>query len=424
MDYNQDQAFNSLRVLDDTYARSVREACAIFGGGIYVDKNIIACKMEATNIESENVKVSDSLAVQNNIYTDGCIVPLNAYSAAQLGSLALKWNNIYSVNTCTDEITSVNANLKNTFIENIYLTANVCDITDPNLTSSTYDIYLESTINIINLTSTYSSDRIVTINIPTAIGSNNDYKKIIFKQNKCIDIKWSYNTNDYIIVSGLDQVHDFINLDGVWKLVNYNMTNHKNTDDISGILIDQKVMDVSLNELYIDMNTLTNYNNFLSGADISANSLLDFIDDTDAIKEDIVVMKASLLNMTTNITSLNINLSTTNTDLLQANSQISDLSLNLNINNATVALFKTVVNTTFQNINTSLLTYDSKICNLNLKMCEMSLDIKKMKEFSDILDKRVCDHIANTDCKMSLMNDKISHINDTLNTILSRLNLC
>ena len=143
MEFNQDQAFNTIHVLDDTEAHG-RVACAVFNGGVIIKKNIIACSLDAQLIQGKDVQISNELAVQHNIYTDGSVLPLTEYSTACLGSESAKWNKINCVDTRTQELTSVNATLKNTTIENMYLVNNVLDISDTSSASVTFCAHLDS----------------------------------------------------------------------------------------------------------------------------------------------------------------------------------------------------------------------------------------------------------------------------------------
>lgn len=425
MEFNQDQAFNTIHILDNTAATSSRTGCAIFNGGINVTKNVYACEAELSLLKSCRAKISDSLSVQHNIYTDGAIIPLTSCSKAQLGCPDKKWNSIDTVSTNVQQLCAVNSTTKNASVENLHLTTTTTNILDTATGTATYDIYLDSTINIVNMTSTYCDSRIVIIRIPKpCIGSNDDYKKIIFKQNKCLEIKWLYNTTDYITISNNDQVIDLININEKWTLVDYNSSS---TEVINDVKDKQSSFDASLNGIDAKLDVLTEYNNFLSATDTSANSLLDFIDETEAIKSDITRLDTSISTMTGTITCLNTLVANTITDIEahkdKVTSDMIDVSLGLAINNNTITVFKDVVNTTFQTINSSLLLYDAKISGIALKASEITLSNKKSKELVDILDKRLCDHIANTDSKMNFLNDKMSHINEKLNIVLERLGL-
>ena len=173
---------------------------------------------------------------------------------------------------------------------------------------------------------------------------------------------------------------------------------------------------------------MVDYNVFLTATDTSANSLLDYIDETDVIKADINTINTSLGTMTTTIGCLNSTVNTLSSDLTtyktSNNSAMRDISLGLAITNNTVDVFKSISNQTFQTINSSFLMYDTRMSGMSLKLSSMELDVKKSQEFVDILDKRLCDHIANSDNKYKFLNDKMTHMNEKLNLIMTRLNMC
>lgn len=433
MDSYQDSAVNTLHVLNDSEADEYNGGSVVINGGINVVKNIMACEIDVNLVQTTNAKISDSLSVKQNIYTDGVIVPLTTCSIAQLGTPACKWNSINTINANVDELSSINAILRNLSLNNIYYNVDVNDINDTDNTTTMYDINLYTAISIINLISTYDTARTVILRIPCApIDTNNDYKRVIFKQNKFIPIKWLYNVDEYVIIEDKEQILDFLNICGKWQLINYNMVSVKdiqtNTLNINDISVKQSTFDTSLSSIASELQTLIDYNVFLTGNDTSANSFLDYIDETNDIKADINTVNTSLENITTTMNFLNSSVNNLNSDLTtfktNANGTMHDISLCLSITNNTIDLFKTVSNQTFQTINSSFLMYDTRMSGMALKMSSMELDLKKNQEFVDILDKRLCDHIANTDSKYKFLNDKISHMNEKINLIMSRLNMC
>lgn len=433
MESYQDAAVNTLHVLDDTRADDCKGGSAIFEGGINVVKNIKACEVDVNLCRAIKGKISDSLSVQHNIYTDGAILPLTTCSLAQLGTPVCKWNTIDVVSTNSQELCSVNAILRNSFLNNVYYNINIINIVDNVTSTATYDLDLDVAITIVNITSTYDDDRSVILHIPCApTGTNHDYKRIIFNQNKSIPIKWSYNIDDFTIIADENQILDFINVNGIWTLINYNKVSvndiHTNTLDISNMNIKQNNFDASLSTIATELQALIDYNVFLTASDTSANSFLDYIDETSEIKADITTINTSLSSMTTTISNLNSSVTTFNSDLASYktsnNNAVRDVSLCLAITNNTVDVFKSISNQTFQSINSNFLMYDTRMSGMSLKLSSMELDVKKSQEFVDILDKRLCDHIANSDNKYKFLNDKMTHINEKINLIMARLNMC
>ena len=432
MESYEDLAINSLHVLDDTPAGEPRLGSAVFNGGINVTKNIKGCEIDTGLIRSVKGKFSDSLSVQHNIYTDGAILPLSTCSRAQLGCPSSKWNSVDTLVVNSQDMTSVNSTVRNSRIENLYLTCNIMNITDVTTENATYNIYMESAVNIVNLTSTYLG-RIVTIRIPEAPDYNNhDYRKVIFSQDNQNIIKWYYNTSDYVLIEDKHQALDFVNVNGTWTLVNYNACSptaiEKNKDSIEVLIAKNTDYDTKIGCLESKIDSLIQYNNFVPNNPNSEVSFMDFIDNTDELATDISGINNSLITMNTTISCLNATIGGIGTDLThfkqQTHSQIVDLSLNSAITNNTIDVFKQITNSTFQSINTNLLMYDSKISGMALKVSGLELDVKKSQEYVDILDKRLCDHIANSDNKYKFLNDKMSHINDNLNRVMQRLNLC
>jgi hypothetical protein len=67
MDYNQDCAFNRIHILDETIANSDKAGCAIFNGGINVNKNIYTKEINADYIQVKKIKVLDLCNLISNI---------------------------------------------------------------------------------------------------------------------------------------------------------------------------------------------------------------------------------------------------------------------------------------------------------------------------------------------------------------------
>lgn len=433
MESYQDTAVNTLRVLDDSAADNHKSGSVVINGGVNVAKNIIACDIDVNLIQSCRGKFSDSMSVQNNIYTNGAILPLSTYSKSQLGTPECKWNSIDVLSTKTQDFSSVNATIRNTFLSNIYYNTSVTNIEDCASTNTTYTVNINNVVNIINITIFHDTTHIINLQIPCASKITcNDYKRIIFKQNRNMPIKWSYNTDEYIISEDSEQSIDLFNVNGSWKIVNYNNASSKiienNTLKIDNFVSRQNIFDSSLNDITVKLKKLIDYNQFLEFAGSFEKSILEYIDDTSKNNIDITSMKTLINTNLTNIKCMNSKITTMNSDLIlfktKTNCTLSDISSNLlNINNTAHAL-KTITGQTFQTINSNLLMYDSKMASLALKHSTIELDIKKSQEFVDILDKRLCDHIANSDSKYKFLNDKMSYMNEKLKLIMTRLDMC
>ena len=428
MESSQDLAINTLTILDDTGATIERTGCAIFNGGINVVKNIIACDVETTVLIADKAKITDCLSIKQNLYVDGNILPFTNYSTASLGNATSQWNNIHAICANITQVNSKNLSTKSIVMENMKVTTCTIDITDISAGSSIYNIVMETGVTIINLTSTFDIDRLVTLTLPLpSIGTNHDIKKIIFKQNKCNNIKWIYNTDEFILGNSYEQIFDLININGLWRFVNYTDADKKvildNANDIDAIQITQTAHDTSLNLLKSRIDSLIDFNNFLSVSDSSENTILDFVDKNIEIANDISGIHTSINTITTTLTYVN-GIATLNATELASlktnlNANITDLSSNLVITNNVVNVFKSVTDITFNNINAKLLCIDSSIANLTLKSSEAILDIRRARELIDLVDKKVCDHIANTDAKMAFLNDSIKHLNEKMDLILN-----
>jgi hypothetical protein len=267
----------------------------------------------------------------------------------------------------------------------------------------------------------------MTLPNPT-FGTNHDIKRLIFKQNKSNNIKWIYNTTEYILGNGYEQIFDLINIDGTWRFVNYTDADKQmildNATDIDDLQAVQVLHDTSLNTLKCRVDSLVDFNNFLSITDSSETTILDFVDKNAEIADDIVGLRTSVNTIASTLACVN-GLVTTNASELTSlktslNAKYADLSGNLKITSNVVDVFKSVTNITFNNINTKLLCIDASMANLTLRSSEASLDIKRARELIDLVDKKVCDHISNTDAKMLFLSDSIKHLNEKMDLVLGK----
>lgn len=433
MDFQQDLAVNSLNVLNKMCATDFNNACAVFEGGISIKKNIIAKEIETDMIETKNLKISDDMSVQRDLYVEGTILPFSPYSTGSIGTNINKWNELHVINANIQNLDTNNATIGNVFLENISLKACRTNITDISTSTITYNIFLDSAINVINMISAHNHDIIINIPEPE-FNTEFSVKKIIFTQNKYNKIKWLYGNNGSLfkIMDSLDQTFELVNINNSWIFNNYSSIDNRNhidiLEDISSIRIMQNVQDISLNDLQIQLDVLVNFNNFLSIADPSANSILDFMNENSQIKQDVDTLQASLLTMDNTLTCINALLNSTTVDLASfktsLGSKIIDISSSTFDTITTIDLFKNVVNSTFSNINSQMLLYDSKITNVALKSSEIARDIHRTKELIDIVDKRLSDHICNTESKFKYMNDKMNHMNEKLNVVFSKIGMC
>lgn len=215
MDHLRDEAFNTLTLLS-TIKATCDNGSAVIHGGLLVKENIISKEIDTCFIECNKGKISDSISVQNNIYTDGSILPLTNVSKASLGSNDKKWNMVNSINIIGQQIQGTNANIKNANIDNLHLCSCTKNLLDTS--SNSFTICLDATINIINLVSSDDVCKDISINIRNPdLGSLNDYKKIIFIQSNENVIKWYINNNRLTSENNnLFQSFDLYNYRGSW----------------------------------------------------------------------------------------------------------------------------------------------------------------------------------------------------------------
>ena len=137
MDYNQDFGVNRLHVLDDTNVSCDKNACAIFNGGIYVEKDIYAANIHIKNFKNNHLK-SNLLDVSkcninlldvskcnindltvNKLNVKESVCPNDFLSSATLGTCDKKWNGVYSTNGYFQTINGNICNLKNLKYDNL-----------------------------------------------------------------------------------------------------------------------------------------------------------------------------------------------------------------------------------------------------------------------------------------------------------------
>lgn len=431
MESTHDLAINTLNVLDDAEANG-REGCATFNGGINVTKNIVACDIDVSLLTTIKAKISDCMAVQKDLYVEGNILPFSKYSNASLGAPDCKWNNVNTIGLNAQQSTMVTLVAKNSSFDNVKLKTHVINIVDTSANTMSYVLNLPCSINIIHLNSTYVDNRMIIMELPFPdIGSNNDIKKVVLKQNKPNSIKWKYDPDNFMSNNSLEQAFDLINVNGTWELIDYSNKDEnailENSIEIDEIKEELIAKDLSLNSLDTKINDLIDMNEFLKVSDLSGNTILDFLGDQDDIKDDILSLQTSLNTITDSLASI-ITLSTnTKSELTDykttVNSDISELTNKINIIDNTVDIFKTVTHETFTTINSKFIGLDSHVSGFNLKISELNLDVKRAREMADLIDKKLTDHICSTDSKMKYLDNKMKHMDDKINILLQKCNV-
>ena len=193
MDSNQDNACNRLQVLDDSVADSDKSGCAVFAGGINVEKNILTHDLCCDFIKTDMLKVFNSISVQNDIKIEGHIIPIGICNKSSLGTCDNKWNKLYCIESHLQNLNSINANIKNLKIDNLRLSC--CNINLNNSDQDTsYQIKLEANILLINLN---QKDNVIINLIIDNPDIKLEYHKIILNQNNNINIFWNIHGNSY-----------------------------------------------------------------------------------------------------------------------------------------------------------------------------------------------------------------------------------
>jgi len=238
MDYNQDFAINRLQVLDDTNVTCDKNACAIFNGGIYVEKDIYAnnikiknfknnyiCSKQAdistANIETGKIHIGNfqSINIKNGIY------PSDIMSNATIGSNDKKWNEIYGTNGNFQVINTNTANTKNLKYENLITYVSTQTIPCDFDLEDYFNVQLDKDIIFINICEIfdYTDECLVRIKIQKSTVPY-EHHKIVLNQIHNYKILWSIPGCVDFISGYKSQVYEIINIPYVgWKLIKYSL---------------------------------------------------------------------------------------------------------------------------------------------------------------------------------------------------------
>ncbi len=226
MDYNQDFGINRLQVLDDTNVTCDKNACAIFNGGIYVEKDIHANNIHLRNFKNSymcSINADISTANIDTINVKNGIFPSNPLSSATIGSNEKKWNEVYATNGNFQVINTNTANTKNLKYENLITYASTQTIPcDFNLDTE-FNLQLDKDIVFINICEIfdYTDDDFIRIKIqrPTVPF---EHHKIVLNQIHCYKILWSIPGCLDFISGSKSQVYEIINIPYIgWKIIKY-----------------------------------------------------------------------------------------------------------------------------------------------------------------------------------------------------------
>jgi len=231
MDYNQDFAINRLHVLDDTNVTCDKNACAIFNGGIYVEKDIHANNICIRNfknnyISSKNADISTANIVTGNFQTINIkngIYPSDTLSTATIGSNEKKWNEIYGTNGIFQVINTNTANIKNLKYENLITYASNQIIPSDFDLDYCFNLQLDKDIIFIDICDIldYTDDCLVRIKIPNSTVPY-EHHKIVLNQKHCYKILWLISNCLNFISGSKSQIYEIINIPYVgWKIIKY-----------------------------------------------------------------------------------------------------------------------------------------------------------------------------------------------------------
>jgi hypothetical protein len=262
MDNLQDVAFNQLTILDHSCADHDKSGCAVFAGGINVEKNIIVNEIDTQYLHVKKIlKVHDSIIVQNEIKVDGCIQPIDQLNYSSLGTITNKWHKIYATDVHLQNMNAINVNCKNANIINLNLSNDVINL---NIAASTtnkiyYVLSIDTIILFINLPLLINDQYEIYIKLNKPIRSN-EYHKIIFNQKNNCNIYWNINQEGDITSKLSEQIFEIISINSEWHIINNLEHNNLicNFNEIN-IKIDNLVTNVNKNNIKIN-NLVTNVN--------------------------------------------------------------------------------------------------------------------------------------------------------------------
>lgn len=298
MDYNQDFAINRLHVLDDTNVTCDKNACAIFNGGIYVEKDIHANNIHIRNLKNNNISavfadISTANITTANISTTNIttgnfqtiniknsICPTDTITNASIGSNDKKWNAVYSTNGNFQVINTNTANTKNLKYDNLITFASMQTIPSDFDIENDFIVQLDKDIIFINICEIYDyvDDCLVRIKIPESTVPY-EHHKIVLNQPPGYKILWSIPGCLDFISGSISQVYEIINIPYIkWKVIKYS-TNTNGYEEINC----NEIMDVSCCDLEISgccvnktfIKYIYKYPNELSGEIDNIRNLVD-----------------------------------------------------------------------------------------------------------------------------------------------------
>jgi hypothetical protein len=241
MDNLQDIGYNRIHVIDDTEADKDRSGCAVFEGGINVEKNILVKSICCNNIELDTLKVYNNIIIQNNIKIGGDIIPIYDMNKCKLGNKDNKIQKIFCIEGLYNTIKTNTINVNNLNVNILRPSSKICIINEnKNINIKLEYIYIFIIIENIEYTKLH-----LIFEKPKC---KNEYHKIIIKNNNC-KIKLnlnsitchdeiqiyeiiSFNGNDWFIIPN----HN-IKYNNKYLLLEYKPNKHINACNLNHIII-------------------------------------------------------------------------------------------------------------------------------------------------------------------------------------------
>ena len=389
MDYNQDCAFNRIHILDETIANSDKAGCAIFNGGINVNKNIYTKEINADYIQVKKIKVLDSIGIQNDIKIEGSIYPIDNISKSSLGSSTNKWNKLYLIDGNIQTIHSHNINTKNIKIENQKIVASIIDIPNSYQFNSNFTIDLDNSIIYINVNiqsnqCDYTSNNYIIIELPCS-DINYEYHKIVLNQKSNYKIKWLIPGNESFISCNNNQIYEILNIDDIgWRLTKYNELLKDNEYNFLNCYDISNCIDIS--------NTCFNSNN----VDNNMYFNIDLEFEINKIKFEINKLNKKYYSVNDLIISLN-----------NTNEKINDIVTNINCLDEKINKHK-------QQNKAEIITINDLLEDLDKKIIENSNSTTQYINCNEKIIRLLTNEITNLKTKNKESNEKINKLEEKL----------
>ena len=376
MENNQDYALNRLNVLDESPASSDKSGCAVFSGGINVEKNIICNEICTDFIQTDILKVFDTLVVQKNIKVDGSVLPIETCNFSNLGSNSNKWNKLFAVESNIQNLNTINGIIKNLKIENIKIMTTCITLLNNNIDIS-YNINLDTNIIYINSDQISNNNIILNVPNPEILYENH---KIVYKQISNCPVQWNIPNNPIFTSNSNNQIIELICVEiNKWKIINY-------INDYTNVLSN---IDLSINNI---KSNIVSINNTICNQELSINQLsgkVDFLINLGNINIDISTsLIEQLIDDNINISQRQDNIDCSINDIVENvemnNNKIVRLLNAVKDINDEMCSFKLTTNDKFKKINKHIDNTDDNIKCIETEIIEMNIKIDLMMEYLNL----------------------------------------